>query len=50
MIEVNIRIFFQKREPELFPDYHRHIDMMQEQLPGKVKVYLDETEDIPIYQ
>lgn len=50
MIEVNIRIFFQKKGTELFPDYHRHIDMMQEQLSGKVKVFLDETEAIPIYQ
>ena len=50
MIEVNIRIFFQKEGTELFPDYHRHIDMMKEQLSGKIKVYLDETEAIPIYQ
>ncbi|MGI6008035.1 MAG: hypothetical protein ACOX8E_11165 [Ruminococcus sp.] len=50
MVEVNIRIFFPKKETELFPDYHRHMDMLKEQLQGKVRVYLDETEDVPIYQ
>ena len=50
MVEVNIRIFFQKEETELFPDYHRHMEMLREQLPGKVRVYLDETANVPIYQ
>ena len=50
MIEVNIRVFFQKSGTGLFPDYHRHIKMIEEQLPGKVRVYLDETEAMPICQ
>ena len=50
MLEVNIRIFFQKKETEIFPDYHCHVNMLKEQLAGKVQVYLDERGDMPIYQ
>lgn len=50
MVEVNIRVFLPKKETDLFPDYRQHVEMLQEQLPGKVRIYLDETEDVSIYQ
>lgn len=50
MLEVNIRIFFQKKDSGLFPDYREHISLIQTELKGKVTVYLDETDDMQIYQ
>lgn len=50
MVEVNFRIFFQKNETELFPDYHRHLELVQDKLRGKVKAYLDRTDAMPVYQ
>ena len=50
MVEVNFRIFFQKNETELFPDYHRHLDLVRDELRGRVKAYLDRTDAMAVYQ
>lgn len=50
MLEVNIRIFFPKNGAGLFPDYHEHVELLEAELKGKVRAYVDETEAIPIYQ
>ncbi|MGI6010881.1 MAG: hypothetical protein ACOX8H_05205 [Ruminococcus sp.] len=50
MLEVNLRIFFPKKETALFPDYHRHMEMLQNKLKGKVSAYLDGREAMQIYQ
>lgn len=50
MVEVSIRIFFQKNDAGLYPDYHPQLDMIEEKLKGKVKAYLDEADDMEIYQ
>lgn len=50
MIEVNVRIFFPKKGNALFPDYHKFIEMVQEELQGKIKTFLDAVDPMPIYQ
>lgn len=50
MVEVNFRVFFQKNETNLFPDYHRQIKLIQDKMQGKVKAYLNRADAMPVYQ
>lgn len=50
MLEINIRVFFQKNETALFPDYHGQIKLLETELEGKAKVCLDSVDDLPVCQ
>lgn len=50
MLEINIRVYFQKKETGLFPDYHGQIKLLETELEGKAKACLDSADDLPVCQ
>lgn len=50
MLEINIRVYFQKKETGLFPDYHGQIKMLETDLAGKAEASVDSSDDLPVCQ